>query len=193
MGRYPVVTEADILKFREFCLKREAENNRPGSRYSRNVDLYRDIYFYHHIGGNWYLRRDWRDEWNKKYPNHPVDPVSTLRPRKEYVDRRRLRDFVGWIGHYDRTVFGLVYGNPDNPRRWILLRRIDGEVKPAESWANSIEAHAALKEMYDTLKSQCPKCGCDWRQTKRYRDANEEWHCGGCHTGDTELRAMRAR
>lgn len=189
MSRYPKVTEGDILKFREFCLKREAENNRPGGRYSHNVDLYRDIYFYHHVGGNWYLRRDWRIQWNEKYPAYPVDPQSTLKPKKDYVDRRELNDLIARLSRYDSSICWIKYRR--DTRTWSLYHFValpseSGRYDNYESatWRNSIEAYEALNELYEAFAHSCPECGCDWRLTSRYPDDRNVWRCGCCHVTD---------
>jgi hypothetical protein len=200
--RYPPITEADILRLREHCLEREAKGNKPGGSFTDNVDLRRGIIFYHSSGGEWYLYRDWRDTWNKKYPQHPVDPQSTLKPRKAYRSRRELDSAVHHLQNYDRSVCWLAL----NKGKWQLIRTTHedgyspqrwGKLEEplryiSDEWDNSIDAYEAINGLYQLFNSSCPLCGCWWPENKRYRDSGDRWHCGCCHAtpDNTEISGL---
>jgi len=192
--RKPILSEDEILKFRDFCLEHESKGNPPGNRYSHNIDLYRGIYFYHSVGGNWYLRRDWRTQWNEKFPQYPVDLQSTLPPKKERVKPEELHYLVSSLAEYDNTVWGIEWRT--DMRRWSLFR-IDRTAQPpsppiyeAKQWRNTNDAYEELNDLYRAFVHSCAKCGTDWRLTPRYRDGNNTMRCGGCHRTDKEISAL---
>jgi hypothetical protein len=184
VSRYPAITEADILKLREYCLEWEADGNKPrGNGYTDNVDLRRNIIVYVNRAGNWHLRRDWRTTWNEKYPAHAVDPVSTLKPKKEYRRRDELDGLVHSLKHnYDPMVAWVKHRD----RKWYLYHH-DGHHSyyHYEIGRNINEAYEWLDELYEAFQRSCAVCGCDWRLTPRVKDAwdSSVWYCPEC--GDT--------
>lgn len=189
-SRYKKPTESDILRLRDHCLKREANGNKPGGPFTDNVDLRRNILFYHMMSGDWFLYRNWRTTWNKRYPNCPVEEQGTLKPRKPYVSRRELDGLVHQLQWYDRCIVAIFYQHKH--RKWVLKRVEDGEqwaqmfsvrtpLYISEEWNNSIDAYESLRWLYDLFCHSCPECGGDWREKPRYKDAGDRWHCGHCH------------
>lgn len=188
--KYPPITTSEILRLREHCLEREAKGNKPGGPFTDNVDLRRGIIFYHHIAGEYYLYRDWRETFNKKYPKHAVPEESTLKPRKVYPGRRVLNDMVHRLYWYDRSICWITR----RESKWLLIRTTDESGYSqtyshaadamryvSEEYNNSIEAYEALSALHELFVHSCPFCGCDWRETKRYKDDGDRWHCGCCH------------
>lgn len=182
-SRYPAITEADILKLREYCLKWEAEGNSPRGgvgAFQKNVDLRRNIIVYVNRAGHWHLRRDWRQTFNKMYPNHAVDPVSTLKPKKEYKQRWELESLVQRLRHnYDPTIAWVKR----DKGQWLLVHRSGTEPWHTEIGRNINEAYDWLDELYEAFSHSCPQCGCDFRLSKRVKDDAGTFHCPEC--GDT--------
>lgn len=186
-SRYPKPTEEQIIALREHCLKREAAGNKPGGRFTDNVDLRRGIIFYHSTAGEWYLYRDWRKAFNKMYPDYAVDEQSTLPERKPYVSRSDLEQLVSWVAEYDRDLVGVNYRW--DMHKWSLYRR---EYHPWDDtsiiyehrqYQNSIELYEELHEFYQAVRSACPECGCDWRLNPRRKGDDDKHYCPEC--GDT--------